>query len=331
MRAAVLRQAAGSAEQPLEICDVPEPRPGPGQVAIRVEACGVCRTGLHIVEGDVGAALPLILGHQAAGRIIDRGAGVSGFDAGQLVGVGWLSDTCVTCGFCTSGRENLCHAARLTGRDVNGGFAEVMVADARFAFPLPTSLSAVDAAPLLCAGIIGYRSLRLSEINPGGRLGLAGFGASAHLAIQVARYWGCEVYAFAREEHHRQLALDLGAVWAGETSDDPGVPLDAAIIFAPAGELVPQMLRRLDRGGTLAVNAIRMTDVPAFRYDDLYWERTVRSVANFTRRDAIEFLKLASEIPVRAEIERFPLARVNDALARIKRGGVHGAAVIEMP
>ena len=190
--------------------------------------------------------------------------------------------------------------------------------------------SAIDAAPLLCAGIIGYRSLRLSGVNPGERLGLAGFGASAHLAIQVARHWGCEVYAFTREEHHRRLALELGAAWAGEAWDDPGVPLDAAVIFAPAGELVPQMLRRLDRGGTLAVNAIHMSDVPPLSYGDLYWERTVRSVANFTRQDAIDFLALAAEIPVRAEIERFSLDRVNEALARIKRGALHGAAVLEI-
>ena len=330
MRAAVLRGIAGPTRQPLEICEVAEPRPGPGQVAIRIEACGVCRTDLHIVEGEVPARLPLIPGHQAAGRVTELGEGVAGLHAGQLVGVGWLFSTCGTCAFCLSGRENLCHAARFTGRDADGGFAEVMVADARFVFPLPASVSAIDAAPLLCAGIIGYRSLRLSEIKAGGRLGLAGFGASAHLAIQVARHWGCEVYAFTREAHHRRLALDLGAVWAGEAWDDPGVPLDAAIIFAPAGELVPQLLRRLDRGGTLAVNAIHMSDVPPLAYADLYWERTVRSVANFTRQDAREFLSLAAEIPVRAEVERFSLAEVNEALTRIKRGQVHGAAVLEM-
>ena len=330
MRAAVLRRIAEAEQRGLDICQVAEPHTGPGQVAIRIEACGVCRTDLHIVEGDVTAGLPLIPGHQAAGRIIELGEGVTGFATGQLVGVGWLFSTCGTCAFCTSGRENLCRAARFTGRDADGGFAEVMVADARFVFPLPPWFSAMDAAPLLCAGIIGYRSLRLSEVKPGGRLGLAGFGASAHLAIQVACHWGCEVYAFTREEHHRRLALELGAVWAGEARDDPGVPLEAAIIFAPAGELVPQMLRRLDRGGTLAVNAIHMSDVPPLAYDDLYWERTVRSVANFTRQDAIEFLGLAAEIPVHAEIERFSLNGVNEALARIKRGAVHGAAVLEI-
>ncbi|TAK55523.1 MAG: zinc-binding alcohol dehydrogenase family protein [Dehalococcoidia bacterium] len=330
MRAAVLRRIPRADELPLEIAEVAEPRPAPGQVAIRVEACGVCRTDLHIVEGEVRARLPIVPGHQAAGRVVDVGEGVESPAAGQLVGVGWLASTCGVCAYCLAGRENLCASATFTGRDVDGGFADTMVADARFVFPLPASMSAVEAAPLLCAGIIGYRSLRLSEVRPGGRLGLFGFGASAHLAIQVALHWGCEVYAFTREEHHRQLALDLGARWAGEATDDPGVPLDAAVLFAPAGELVPAILRRLDRGATLAINAIHMTDVPPLAYDDLYWERTVRSVANYTRQDAREFLDLAAEIPVRAGIERFSPDGVNDALARIKRGEVHGAAVIEM-
>lgn len=330
MRAAVLRRIPHAGEPPLEVAEVTEPRPGPGQVAIRVEACGVCRTDLHIVEGEVRAQVPIVLGHQAAGRVVARGEGVKSPATGQLVGVGWLASTCGDCAYCVAGRENLCASATFTGRDVDGGFAEMMVADARYVFPLPASVSAVEAAPLLCAGIIGYRSLRLSEIQPGGRLGLFGFGASAHLAIQVALHWGCEVYAFTREAHHRQLALDVGAPWAGETRDDPGVLLDAAVLFAPAGELVPAILRRLDRGATLAINAIHMTDVPPLAYDDLYWERTVRSVANYTRQDAREFLELAAEIPVRAGIERFSLDRVNEALARIKRGGVHGAAVISM-
>ena len=330
MRAALLRRIPRSDEPPFEIAEMAEPRPGVGQVAIRVEACGVCRTDLHIAEGEVTARLPIVPGHQAAGRVVELGEGVTAPAVGDLVGVGWLASTCGACAYCRSGRENLCAAATFTGRDVDGGFAEMMVADARFVFPLPPALPAVEAAPLLCAGIIGFRSLRLSGIEPGGRLGLVGFGASAHLAAQVALHWRCEVYAFTREEHHRRLALELGARWAGETWDEPGVPLDAAVLFAPAGELVPRVLRRLDRGGTLAINAIHMTDMPPLAYDDLYWERTVRSVANYTRQDAMEFLALAAEIPVRAGIERFPLARVNEALARIKRGEVHGAAVVEM-
>jgi len=331
MRAGVLARVGQPSERPIEVRDVPDPRPGPGQVAMRVEACGVCRTDLHIAEGEVSARLPLIPGHQAAGRITELGAGVEGLTVGQLVGAGWLFSTCGACAYCLSGRENLCREARFTGRDVDGGYAQSMVADARFVFPLPPSFSAIDAAPLLCAGIIGYRSLRLSEIKPGGRLGLVGFGASAHLAIQVALHWGCDVYAFTREEHHQRLALELGARWAGQAWDDPGVPLDAAVIFAPAGDLVPQILRRLDRGGTLGINAIHMSDIPQFGYDDLYWERAVRSVANYTRQDALEFLALASEIPIRADIERYPLDEANEVLSRIKRGAVHGAAVLEVP
>jgi len=328
MKAMLLRRTGRAEERLLEPADLPEPHPGREQVAIAVEACGVCRTDLHIVEGEVAARLPIVPGHQAAGRVVEVGAGVAGLRESDLVGVGWLSTTCGTCAFCASGRENLCRDATFTGRDFNGGYAQRMVADARYVYPLPAGFSATDAAPLLCAGIIGYRSLRLSEIKPGGRLGLIGFGASAHLAIQVARHWGCAVYAFTREEHHRRLALDLGAVWAGEATDDPGVPLDAAVIFAPAGDLVPQALARLDRGGTLAVNAIHMSPIPSFSYDALYHERTVRSVANFTRRDAEDFLALAAEIPVRAEVERFPLEEANEALLRVKQGAVHGAAVL---
>lgn len=330
MKAMLLRRTGRAEERLLEPAGLPEPRPGSGEVAISVEACGVCRTDLHIAEGEVAAKLPLVPGHQAAGRIIELGSGVSGLREGDAVGVGWLFGTCGTCAFCASGRENLCRDATFTGRDHDGGYAERMVADARFVYRLPAGIAALDAAPLLCAGIIGYRSLRLSEINPGGRLGLIGFGASAHLAIQVARHWRCDVYAFTREEHHRRLALELGAVWAGGADDDPGVPLDGAVIFAPAGDLIPQALARLHRGATLAVNAIHMTPIPSFSYDLLYHERTVRSVANFTRRDAEEFLTLAAEIPVRADVERYALADANEALLRVKEGAVHGAAVLEI-
>jgi propanol-preferring alcohol dehydrogenase len=306
------------------------PAPGAGQVLIDVLACGVCRTDLHLVEGEVSARLPITPGHQVAGRVTAIGPGVTTLAVGELVGVGWLASTCGVCSFCRAGRENLCPNATFTGRDVDGGFAARVVANADVVFPLPAGLDPIDAAPLLCAGIIGYRSLRLSGVEPGGRLGLVGFGASAHLAIQIALYWRCDVYAFTREEHHRRLARDLGAVWAGEATDDPGVPLDAAVIFAPAGELVPQTLTRLNRGATLAVNAIHMSPIPSFSYDDLYWERRVVSVANYTRQDAREFLALAAEIPVRAEVERYRLEDVNEALLRIKRGEVHGAAVLDI-
>lgn len=331
MKAAVLERA-GELERValLVMRDVPAPEPGAGEVLIAVQANGVCRTDLHLAEGEVRAPLPRIPGHQIAGRVIRAGAGVEGLRAGDSVGVGWIASTCGECAYCISGRENLCASARFTGRDVDGGYAEYAVADARFVYRLPAGVTPVDAAPLLCAGIIGYRSLRLSEIATGGRLGLVGFGASAHLALQVALHWRCEVYAFTREEHHRRLALEMGARWAGGAADDPGVALDAAVIFAPAGELVPATLAHLAPGATLAVNAIHMSPIPSFPYDLLYRERTVRSVANYTRRDAEEFLALAASIPVRAEVERYPLEQAYDALLRIKRGAVRGAAVLDI-
>jgi len=313
---------------PLVAADLSSPRPAPGEVAIAVEACGVCRTDLHIVEGEVPARLPVIPGHQAAGRVVEVGAGVEGLAVGDAVGVGWMASTCGACALCRGGRENLCPNARFTGRDRDGGYAERMTASARWAYRLPEGFNAPEAAPLLCAGVIGYRSLRLSGIQPGGRLGLFGFGASAHLAIQVALHWRCEVFAFTREEHHRRLALAMGARWAGEAFDDPGVELDAAVTFAPAGEIVPLALARLGRGATVAVNAIHMSPIPSFDYERLYGERAVRSVMNFTRADAEEFLALAASIPVRARTETFALAAVNAALARVKAGGIAGAAVL---
>jgi propanol-preferring alcohol dehydrogenase len=330
MRAMVLTRTGAAAGFRLSLEERPEPEPGPGEVAIAVAACGVCRTDLHIAEGEVEAALPIVPGHQAAGRVSRVGDGVTAFREGDAVGVGWLWRTCGVCRFCTSGRENLCLSPLHTGRHRDGGYAETLVADARFAFPLPSGLAPANAAPLLCAGIIGYRSLALSGIRPGGRLGLVGFGASAHLAIQVALHRRCAVYVFTREERHRRLAREMGAAWAGAVGDDPGVPLDAAVTFAPAGELIPAILPRLDRGGTLAVNAIHMSPIPSFPFDDLYWERGVRSVASYTRRDAEEFLALAAEIPVRARIESFPLERAADALLAISRGEVEGAAVLRV-
>ena len=328
MRAIRITRTGPAETAQLRVENVPDPQTGPGEILLAVEACGVCRTDLHILEGEVSARLPVIPGHQAAGRVVALGEGVSEFRIGDAAGVGWVAWTCGECRFCRSGRENLCERGRFTGRDRDGGYAERLVADARFADRLPQGLPAREAAPLLCAGIIGYRTLRLSGIEPGGRLGLVGFGASAHLAIQVARHWRCEVYVFTREEHHRRLARELGAAWAGGVGDDPGVALDAAALFAPAGELIPQMLPRLARGATLAVNAIHMSPIPGFSYDDLYWERSVRSVANYTRRDAEEFLRLAAEIPIRAEVEELPLEQAGEALLRIKRGEVRGAAVL---
>jgi alcohol dehydrogenase, propanol-preferring len=315
-------------QSPLESEDLPAPIPAAGEVAIAIEACGVCRTDLHIVEGEVSARLPVVPGHQAAGHVAALGPGVTGLSVGDAVGVGWMASTCGVCPLCRSGRENLCPYATFTGRDRDGGYAERMTASARWTYRLPPGFSARDAAPLLCAGVIGYRSLLLSGIRPGGRLGLFGFGASAHLAIQVALHWKCEVFAFTREEHHRRLALEMGARWAGEAFDDPGVALDAAVTFAPAGELVPMALARLGRGATVAVNAIHMSPIPSFDYERLYGERVVRSVMNFTRGDAEEFLALSAAIPVRARTQTFPLAEANAALGRVKIGAVDGAAVL---
>ena len=325
-----LERTAPAESRPLFLAELPVPTPGPGEVSVAVDACGVCRTDLHIVEGEVSARLPIVPGHQAAGRVMAVGPGVSGFSPGDVVGVGWMASACGHCVFCESGRENLCVDATFTGRDRDGGYAEVLTANARWTFPLPSGFTPRAAAPLLCAGIIGYRSLRLSGIEPGGRLGLFGFGASAHLAIQVARYWGCEVFAFTREAHHRELARSMGAVWTGSADESPGVLLDAAVTFAPAGELVPLALARLAPGGTVAVNAIHMSPIPSFPYETLYRERGVRSVMNSTRRDAVEFLDLAASIPIGARVETFPLADANEALLRVQLGAIDGAAVLQI-
>jgi propanol-preferring alcohol dehydrogenase len=330
MRAMRLEQTGPAERGPLVPARIEVGAPRPGEIVIAVDSCGVCRTDLHIVEGEVSARLPIVPGHQAAGTIVAIGSGVKGFSEGDVVGVGWMASTCGTCAWCASGRGNLCPSARFTGRDVDGGYAERLAADARWIYRLPPGIPPREAAPLLCAGIIGYRSLRLSGIAPGGRLGLFGFGASAHLAIQVARHWGCEVFAFTREAHHRELARRMGAVWAGRAEERPDAPLDAAVTFAPAGELVPLALARLAPGGTLAVNAIHMSPIPSFPYEALYGERTVRSVMNYTRKDAEEFLDLAARIPVRAEIESWPLEDANRALLAVKRGEVRGAAVVEV-
>jgi alcohol dehydrogenase, propanol-preferring len=330
VRAMRLLRTAAPGRRPLEAVDLPAPSPRAHEVAIDVEACGVCRTDLHIAAGEVTARLPIVPGHQAAGRVAAVGAGVEGFAVGDAVGVGWMAWTCGVCAYCRSGRENLCPGAEFTGRDRDGGYAERMVADARWVYRLPGAISALEAAPLLCAGVIGYRSLRLSEIRPAGRLGLFGFGASAHLAIQVALAWECEIYAFTREEHHRRLAREMGAAWAGTLDESPGVPLDAAVTFAPAGEVVPAALERVAPGGAVAVNAIHMSPIPSFAYETLYGERVLRSVMNFTRRDAEEFLALASKIPIRARTETFRLEEANRALDRVAAGAVDGAAVLRI-
>jgi propanol-preferring alcohol dehydrogenase len=314
---------------PLELVDLPDPVPGPGELLVAVAACAVCRTDLQLAEGDLEAhRLPIVPGHQAVGRVVAIGPGVEGWREGERAGIYWLAGTDGTCRFCQSGRENLCQAATFTGWDRDGGFAELATVRADVAVRIPDGFDDLAAAPLLCGGVIGYRALRLSGIRPGGRLGLYGFGASALLSIQVARHWGCEVHVRTRSERERQRALELGAATVGGYDDPPPVPLDAAVTTAPAGEVVLAALRAVDRGATVAVNAIHLDRIPEFPYRHLWWERALRSVANVTRRDAQEFLQLAAEIPIRTAVEVFPLQAGNEALRRLKAGEVAGAAVL---
>ncbi len=315
--------------EPLREEERPVPSPGPGEVRLRVLACGVCRTDLHVVDGELpDLGRPVVPGHQIVGVVEAVGAGVERLAAGERVGVPWLGWTCGRCRFCTSGRENLCEQARFTGYQIDGGFAQYAVADERYCFPIPEGYPDVQAAPLLCAGLIGYRSLRMA--GDAQRLGLYGFGAAAHIVVQVARHQRRRVFAFSRpgDREARTFALSLGAEWAGESGEAPPEPLDAAILFAPAGELVPAALRAVDRGGTVVCAGIHMSDIPSFPYRILWEERVVRSVANLTRRDGEEFLALAPTIPVRTEVEVFPLAAANEALDRLRSGRVRGAAVL---
>jgi propanol-preferring alcohol dehydrogenase len=295
-----------------------------------VRACGVCHTDLHTVEGDLALPkLPLVPGHQVVGTVEARGKGATRFALGDRLGVPWLYHTCGRCEFCKRGLENLCANAQFTGLHVDGGYAEAMTVSQEFAYPIPEGFSDAEAAPLLCAGIIGYRALRLSEIRPGQRLGLYGFGGSAHVTIQVARHWGCQVYVFTRSQGHRRLARELGAVWVGGAEDTPPARMHSSILFAPAGGLVPQALDSLERGGTLALAGLTMTPIPELDYDRLlYWERTVRSVANFSRQDAAELLLLAEQIPIQTTVQVFPLEAANEALLALKRSEISGAGVL---
>jgi propanol-preferring alcohol dehydrogenase len=330
MRAMIL----DAPHRPLRRADVPRPEPGPGQVLIAVRACGVCRTDLHVLDGELPhPKLPLILGHEIVGSVVATGSGRAGgnrFVTGQRVGVPWLGWSCGACRYCRGGRENLCDRARFTGYQIDGGYAEHTVADARFCFPLPDGYSDLEAAPLLCAGLIGYRSLVAA--GDADRLGLYGFGAAAHIVAQVARHQGRRVFAFTRagDRDGQQFALRLGAVWAGASDAAPPEPLDAAIIFAPAGPLVPAALRSVVKGGTVVCAGIHMSDIPAFPYDILWGERVIRSVANLTRKDGEEFLALAPRVPVRTEVEPYPLERANDALENLRAGKVRGAAVLQI-
>ncbi len=329
MRAMLLEKPRSVDESPLRLAELPNPEPGAGEIRVRVRACGVCHTDLHVVEGDLALPkLPVVPGHQIVGTVDALGAGVSEFQLGDRVGVPWLYSTCGVCIYCQRGMENLCEQARFTGFHADGGYAEAMVAPAAFAYPLPGNFSDLEAAPLLCAGVIGYRALKLSNLNPGERLGLFGFGASAHIVIQIARHRRCEVSVFTRAESHRRLARQLGAEWVGAAGEAPPAPLDATIIFAPAGRLVPDALRTLRKGGTLALAGITMSNLPEMEYQLIYHERTLRSVANSTREDVRELLRIASEIPVRTEVETFQLPEANHALQNLKSSKIHGAGVL---
>jgi alcohol dehydrogenase, propanol-preferring len=310
---------------------VPQPVAGPGQVRLQVSACGVCRTDLHIIDGELAEPkLPLVLGHQIVGTVRKLGPGVTRFVEGQRVGVPWVGWTCGKCDYCRSGRENLCDRARFTGYTIDGGFAEETVADERFCFPIPEGYPDLQAAPLLCAGLIGYRSLMLA--GDAERLGLYGFGAAAHIICQVACWQGRRIFAFTRDgdTSGQASARSLGAEWAGESLARPPEPLDAAIIFAPAGELVPAALAAVVKGGSVVCAGIHMSDIPAFPYELLWGERIIRSVANLTRRDGDEFMMLAPEVPVRSEVEVFPLPAANQALERLRSGAVRGAVVLSV-
>ncbi|MFC2031632.1 zinc-dependent alcohol dehydrogenase family protein [Chloroflexota bacterium] len=326
-----MREPGPTEGSPLAETDLPLPQPGPGQIRLRVRTCGVCHTDLHLVEGEISLPrLPIVPGHQIVGEVDALGEGVTGLAPGDRLGVPWLFSTCGACEYCRRGLENLCDNARFTGQHVDGGFAQFMVAPAKSAYRLPDGFPDDQAAPLLCAGIIGFRSLRLSGIQPGERLGLYGFGASAHVTIQIACHWGCEVHVFTRSEAHRRHALDLGAVWVGQAQDSPPAMLDSAITFAPAGWLVPEALRVLRKGGTLAINAIHMSPIPELAYALLYGERIIRSVANSTRQDAVDLLRLAADIPIHTEVEVHPLIEANVVLQRLKYSEVRGAAVLQI-
>ena len=336
MQAWILNKPAAVRDRPLTRADVRVPTPAGDELLLQVAACGICRTDLHVVEGELAVRRsPLIPGHQVVGRVISMGSKVKDFTTGDRAGVAWLNRTCGVCEFCLAGQENLCEQAMFTGWTVNGGYAEYMVAPAAFTYRLPDNFEDVQAAPLLCAGIIGFRCLRLTGLNPsdwtGARLGLYGFGAAGHVCIQMARARGAEVYVCTRDrERHQALARELGAVWVGDAFDEPPVKLDAAIIFAPAGELVPVALKAIRKGGTVVLGGIHMSPIPSFDYSLIYGERVVRSVANNTREDGREFLAEAARLPVRTHIQTFSFDQANDALIALKNDSIRGAGVLVM-
>ncbi len=326
----ILHRNAPIGQHPLALEDVPDPEPGPGEIVVRVRACAICRTDLHVIEGELPARrLPVIPGHQVVGIVERPGSRTSRFRAGDRVGIAWLRGTCGACSFCLSGSENLCEKSRYTGYHADGGYAEKALVPESFAYSIPGTFTDVEAAPLLCAGIIGFRALRRSEVLPGGRLGLYGFGSSAHVVLQIARHRGCEVYVATRGEGHRALARRMGAAWVGETFDVPPVPLDGAIVFAPVGEVVPPALRAVRKGGTVALAGIYMTPVPRLDYAEcLFHEKNLRSVEANTRADGEDLLREAAEIPIRPEVTTFPLERANEALVALKRDEINGTGVL---
>ena len=334
MNAWMLTTPANVDERPLQLARVAIPLVREDELLVRVSACGICRTDLHVVEGELPVRLsPVIPGHQVVGRVAEIGSNVEGFSVDDRVGIAWLNRTCGKCKYCLAGRENLCEQALFTGWSVNGGFAEYAVAPASFTYPIPDSFEDIQAAPLLCAGIIGYRCLRLTGLSQhewkGARMGIYGFGAAGHICIQLARARGAEVYVCTRDrERHQALARELGATWVGDTAEDPPVKLDTAIIFAPAGELVPSALKAITKGGTLVLGGIHMSPIPSFDYSLIYGERIIRSVANNTRADGREFLVEAARLPVRTHVQTFDFDQVNDALIALKHDAIRGAGVI---
>jgi len=333
MQAMILKNPHSVENGPLQLVELEKPKIKPDEILVKVRVCGICHTDLHTVEGELALPKkPLVPGHQVVGVVEDCGDRVTRFKKGDRVGLAWLNWTCGKCKYCLAGKENLCENARFTGYHVDGGYAQYTVISQDFAYPIPEGFSDLEAAPLLCGGIIGYRALRLCEIKPQGVLGLYGFGNSAHVAIQVAIHWGCKVFVFTRSKEHQRHAESLGALWTGTSKDKAPKKLDSAIIFAPAGELVLDALQALDKGGTLALAGIYMTPIPQMDYlKHLYHERTMRSVANATRQDGNELLKLAAEIPIRTTVTTFPLKDANRALLLLKQSKIDGAGILEIP
>ncbi|MFB3895088.1 MAG: zinc-dependent alcohol dehydrogenase family protein [bacterium] len=331
MQAMILNQPNSIDTKPLHLIELPTPEPNINEIRIRIHTCAVCHTDLHIVEGELRLPkLPLIPGHQIVGIVDSVGNQVKQFKPGDRVGIPWLHSTCDNCDYCKRGLENLCDTAKFTGFHVHGGYAEYIVISEDYAYAIPEQYSDAEAAPLLCGGVIGYRALRLSEIKPGGRLGIFGFGSSAHITIQVAKHWNCDVYVFTRSKQNQELAISLGATWVGSAQDMPSTKLDSAIIFAPAGELVPITLKTLRKGGKVVLAGIHMTPIPEIEYTLLYHERTITTVANSTRNDVHDFLKLTSEIPVKTKTTIFPLAQANTALFSLKHSQLTGTGVLQI-